>query len=289
MKKYMILGATGLLGSRLKKNIESCEGTFYKSPTGETAKMHFLNATEIDKFQTLIKQVRPDIIINCIGLANVDVCESYPEKNWLLNCEVPRKLAHECKQKGIKFIHISTDHFLNPMGAKLSESMPLAYINQYSFAKLAAEKAILSLNADAIVVRTNFFHFNLTDPQTFLDNMIKSYSKPTKFHSFYDVIFTPISTYFLLQYILELVSLQFSGLINICSSEPISKFNFHQAVLVSLGYDLYNHYPIALQNEDSRAVRPKYMALSNDKLQSLISSKVVSIYDMIKYEVQNSE
>jgi dTDP-4-dehydrorhamnose reductase len=137
-----------------------------------------------------------------------------------------------------------------------------------------------------MIIRSNFFHFNLQSPKTFLDKLICSIRERKVSQSFSDVLFTPISTFQLAVYIQKLVEKDFAGFINISSSEVLSKFDFHSAVLKGMTSLTEFHLPVLLDSVGLHAVRPRYMALDNNLLQKTLGVQVPSIYDMINTELK---
>ena len=286
MKKYLILGATGLLGSRLVKELSDSHGTHRTNSLIFTNNLHFLEGGDINSFNMLLKKIKPHAVINCIGLANVDKCEILPEKSWQINCSLPVKFAEVCKNNSVKFIQISTDHYLNLSTKKLAEVDKVWPVNQYGFSKLFAEKLILLVNPNSLVVRTNFFHFNIENPKTFLDKLVWDNSEQKIFNSFSDVIFTPVSTSFLSLCIQRLIDLNYSGVINVSCDEPISKYEFHETVLQILNIESTFNIPIYAEKVGLAAQRVKYMALDNSLLKSVTNNNLPSIYDMIIQELK---
>jgi len=145
------------------------------------------------------------------------------------------------------------------------------------------------VNKHSLIIRSNFFHFNLDSPKTFLDHLINGVKRKKVFYSFSDVFFTPISTIQLATYIEELVDIDVAGVVNIASSEVLSKFDFHNAVLGEMNALSDFHLPVLLDSVELRAQRPRYMALDNSLLERSLGVKVPSIYDMIKTELQLSK
>ena len=286
MKRYLILGATGLLGSRLVRELADSHGTYHKSSRLFNNNFHFLEGGNINIFDMLIKKIKPDVVINCIGLANVDKCDALPEKSWQINCLLPTKFAEVCKNNSIKFVQISTDHYLSLSNNKIKEVDTVWPANQYGFSKLSAEKLILLVNPNSLVVRTNFFHFNIKNPKTFLDKLVWGNSEQKIVNSFSDVIFTPVSTSYLSLCIQRLVDLNYSGVINVSCNEPMSKYEFHEAVLQTLKIDNVFHIPVEVEKSGLAARRAKNMALNNSLLKSLIDNDPPSIYDMITQELK---
>jgi len=286
MKKILILGASGLLGSRLFHSIDNSYGTYFSSLHGNEFNFYQLNALNVNELDMMLKEIRPDVVINCIGLTNVDECEKFREKSWMLNCSLPVDISKICKLKNIKFVHISTDHYNNVSGTKLTEIDNVGLTNHYSFTKFFAEKMIKEMNPDAIIIRTNFFHFDFKSPKTFLDELIINNSKKIDTKSFNDILFSPVSTTTLILYLRKLLELNFCGLVSISSEEVLSKYDFHQMVLDCLGLDKSLHTPISVNEIKLYASRPKYMALSNHKLLEITKIPMPRIYDMIMEEIR---
>ena len=286
MRKILILGASGLLGSRLLHSIDNSYGTYFSSLPSDESNFYHLDALNTNELDVILKEVRPDVVINCIGLTNVDECEKFREKSWMLNCSLPVDISKICKLKDIKFVHISTDHYNNLSGTKLTEIDDVSLPNHYSFTKFSAEKMIKEVNPDAIIIRTNFFHFDFESPKTFLDELIVNNSKKIGTTSFYDILFSPVSTSILILYLQKLLELNFCGLISIASEEVLSKYDFHQMVLGCLGLDRSLHTPVSINEIKLYATRPKYMALSNRKLLEITQIPMPRIYDMIMEEIR---
>jgi dTDP-4-dehydrorhamnose reductase len=285
MKKILVLGASGSLGSRVYQSIGNSYGTFFSYSPIDKPNLCYLDALNLNKFDELLNEIRPDVVINCIGFTNVDDCEKYPEKSWIINCKLPVDISEICKVNDVKFVHISTDHYLNTSNVKLLETDIISLVNQYSYAKFYAEKMIMAGNQNAIVIRTNFFHFNLENPISFLDKLIINSRNKVITKSYNDVWFTPISTKTLILYLNKLLELNFSGLINVSSNEVMSKYEFHQTVLNYLSISKDLHMPLSVDDIKLRALRPKYMALNNRKLVEITGINTPSIYDMIREEI----
>ena len=285
MKKILVLGASGSLGSRIHQSISNSYGTFFSYSPANKSKLFYLDVSNLNKLSQLLEEIQPDVVINCIGFTNVDDCEKFPEKSWIVNCKSPVDIAEICRLNDVKFVHISTDHYLSISNIKLVETDPVGLVNQYSYTKFYAEKMIVKVNQNAIVIRANFFHFNFENPTSFLDRLIISSRNKVVTQSYNDVWFTPISTKTLILYLKKLLELNFSGLINISSNEVISKYDFHQTVLDCLNTSKDLHRPFSVDDIKLRALRPKYMALDNRKLVGITRINTPSIYDMIREEI----
>lgn len=112
MPRALVIGASGLLGCRVVREFLAANFEVFGSsrsnqvPNGcSPFKIQFSNYLEV-------KSVAPldfDVVVNCAGMTNVDVCESRPEAAWHLNASIPLWLSNLSHQTGAHFIHISTD------------------------------------------------------------------------------------------------------------------------------------------------------------------------------------
>ena len=285
MTRFLILGSSGLLGSRVGNYLQDFHGTFFHTMPSGSGQYHYLNISHSVEFKSLIESVKPEIVINCTGYTNVENCEKFPEKCWDINCSSIVHVAEICRMKSLKFIHISTDHFFQHDSKKMSEDVEIFPSNQYSFAKLNAEKMISIVNPYSLIIRTNFFEINSSKPRTFLGQMIKNIQSGSAVFSFKDVVFSPVSINQLILSIMELITIEYFGIVNIGSTDSISKFNFHNMVLNRLNMDNTLHSAVSIDDFFHLAKRPKNMALDCAKFKRLTGHEIPPICDMIDEEI----
>ena len=196
-------------------------------------------------------------------------------------------LSDLARNRKVKFVHISTDHFESDPLDKRIETDFYWPLNQYGFSKLLAEQYVMMSDTNAIVIRTNFFA-SARNSNNLLGWMVSNFEKEIVINGFKDVFFSPVSTKVLADCIDKLLKVDFSGIVNISSPEKITKFDF--ARLVNLRVNKLKDLVIPAEINDSRllAKRPKNLSLSNVKFEEVTSYKIPSIKDMIN-EVEYSE
>ena len=102
--KFLILGENGMLGSQLMKTLSKNHLVIGTS----SEKGYRVNSpNDIEKFDTLIKEFKPNAVINCIGI--IKQKESTPEQQVLINSLLPKLLSNVCAKHGSKLVHVSTD------------------------------------------------------------------------------------------------------------------------------------------------------------------------------------
>lgn len=126
MKKILITGATGFLGSRL--------ALYYKDKYELLLPTHGeLNVSREEAVMAYMEESRPDIVIHCAALSNTWYCEQHPEDSHRVNVQGTVKLAKACKNIGAKLIFMSSDQVYNgtPMLGPLKESDVFQPVNVY--------------------------------------------------------------------------------------------------------------------------------------------------------------
>ena len=116
-QKILIFGGSGLLGSNLiyflkKKynfiiNVNSKK--FFYENVNYTS---ILQGNSIDENLLLekIRDIKVNIVINCIANTNIEFCEKFPNLSRFENETIPYILSKICNKLSIKLIHVSTDH-----------------------------------------------------------------------------------------------------------------------------------------------------------------------------------
>lgn len=110
-KKILVLGSTGLIGHQvynyLKNNSEyELTNISYRKQFDENTVI--LDIRNEKQFINTIETIKPDIIINCIGIL-IDGANKDPENAIFINAYMPHRLARLANELNAKLIHISTD------------------------------------------------------------------------------------------------------------------------------------------------------------------------------------
>lgn len=104
--------------------------------------------------------VRPQVIVNCAALTDVDGCESLEALALRVNGEGPGYLAEAARELGAVLVHISTDYVFDGLGDRpYTEEDPVGPQSAYGRSKLAGEKAVLESGlAEYLIVRTSWLY-----------------------------------------------------------------------------------------------------------------------------------
>ena len=289
--KILILGATGYLGSQLCK-LYSREarvlGTYNVTSDNDLQALRW-RANDYAGLEKIIKAFNPNLIINCVGLANVDLCEILPEKALLLNSVMLHEIGRICYRLNVKLVHISTDHFKGSTDVALDEDDSISCPNVYSYSKFLGEKYLIRSNPVSIILRANFFHFTKNSNKNFIDTCLSLTPEFSQVNGFSDVIFSPVSTTYLKESISKLFDIDYCGVIHVAPTESISKYEFLKEIFLSIRQTKIEVKSQSVVDSQLLAPRPKFMALSNRKYQMLTNEMVPSIKTMIKSELISAD
>ncbi len=118
-----------------------------------------LDLTDTDAIRRLVREVRPQWIINPAAYTAVDKSESEPELAYALNAGVPRVLGELGVELGIPVIHFSTDYVYDGSGTRpWVESDPTGPLGVYGASKLAGDQALAASGAAHLIFRTSWVY-----------------------------------------------------------------------------------------------------------------------------------
>ena len=283
--RILVLGASGLLGSRIYLHLLNQYSVFGTSFRNNMDNSSFINIDVHDpKFTDKISEIRPHIIINCIAFTNVEQCEIEKDSAWNLNAEFPKKIAYIANILNAKLVHISTDHFDFKSTKIRDENSEIAPVNFYGESKLEGEKGVLSISPSAVVVRTNFFGARPLNhiKNTFFESVIENIKLKRQTKGYSDIYFSPISINELINAIIKLIEVEYSGLINICGNERISKYEF----CVELAKVMKGESKLITESkyESGFVKRPSDMSMSNRRYCEKTGKSIPNYNKMLEAE-----
>ncbi|MCL4542968.1 MAG: dTDP-4-dehydrorhamnose reductase [Deltaproteobacteria bacterium] len=153
MLKVALIGSTGMLGIDVNAALKG--STFlvknYNSKN--------LDITEPGSLLEVLKNFKPDYIINCAAFTNVDLAEEEKKKADAVNHLGSQNLAEAALMLDSRIVHLSTDYVFD--GTKKTpylEDDEVNPINEYGLSKLKGENAIKDSGASYIILRTSWLY-----------------------------------------------------------------------------------------------------------------------------------
>lgn len=274
MKRLLITGSSGLLGSYFSFAIGEKYDTYGVSRTAISPyiKNQFaIDLSSSEETMSAIDAIKPDIIIHCAAISNVDLCET----NYL----AARKSNIQSTENLIKnvfsdsrFIYISTDSVFDGTKGNYSEEDSVSPLNNYAKSKLESEQLVKENSKNYIIIRTNFFGWNKFKGESFAQWIVNSLTQRKKINMFTDVFFSPVYALTLVKFVENLINSGFSGILNIATDDYVSKYEFGTKLAKEMKLDTNLINPISIDDFDFIAKRPKNTSLDTSKVKSIFGS-----------------
>lgn len=118
MKKILVTGCNGQLGRAINQEYSRDEAEFINTDVQAGDGVRALDITNVDQVLTLVRQTKPDVIINCAAHTAVDLCEQQWDSAYKINAIGPRNLSIAASDIGAKLIHVSTDYVFDGTGTR---------------------------------------------------------------------------------------------------------------------------------------------------------------------------
>ncbi|GII80769.1 NAD(P)-dependent oxidoreductase [Sphaerisporangium rufum] len=156
MNRLLVTGARGMLGSALVAAVPAGPD----APDVLAFDRDRLDLCRPAEVLDVIRQEKPDAVVNCAGWTAVDDAEAREAAALAVNGAGVRALALACADVGARLFQISTDYvFDGTATTPYPEDAPTGPVNAYGRTKLAGERAVLELlPATGYVVRTAWLY-----------------------------------------------------------------------------------------------------------------------------------
>ena len=87
MKKILVTGCNGQLGRAIRREYAGDDVTFINTDVAEGEGVMRLDITSIEEVLSLVRETRPDVIVNCAAHTNVDACEKQWDLAYKINAD----------------------------------------------------------------------------------------------------------------------------------------------------------------------------------------------------------
>jgi dTDP-4-dehydrorhamnose reductase len=150
--RVVVTGAGGLLGGAVA-NLYSDRGA--RVDAFDHRSLDITNAEEV---HATIERARPDLIVHCAAMTNVDACESDPDAAFAVNGEGSHNIANAASHVGAKVALVSTDYVFDGTKGNYTEDDETNPIQVYGESKLAGEHAVREGTERHFIVRSAWIY-----------------------------------------------------------------------------------------------------------------------------------
>lgn len=239
--RIAVLGATGMLGNAMTRFFGADPGfeTIAITRSMDASRLFAsdldvefvggVDAADPDSLISAIAQIRPDVLINCIGLVKQlasagEVLSAVP-----INSLLPHRLAQLCKASGTRLVHVSTDCVYSGSKGGYVEADPPDASDVYGLSKYLGEVA----EPHTVTLRTSIIGHELRTAHSLLEWFL---SQEGRVKGYTAAVFSGVPTVELARIIRDHVldRPELSGLYHV-SAEPIAKYDLLTLIAAEYG------------------------------------------------------
>lgn len=250
--KVLTIGSTGLLGSAVQRKFG-----------GLNPSRNDLNLCSKYSIYEYISKHKPDVVVNCGAISQVDKSETDRDLCINTNAMGVLDLALACRESKSMFIHISTDYVYGNNDKPALETDLAEPLNNYGKIKLFSEVLALG-NKNTYVLRVSSLYGK--DRSCHSEWVLDAARNKKKARICSDMIGTASYTGDLADWISDLVRVNPAyGIYNLVPDGHVSRYDFAVEFLKSIGENTECLEEIKISDMNLPSIRPSTPIMDNHK------------------------
>ncbi len=241
--RILVVGASGMLGHEAIKVLSpdfevwgSCRRPSELPDLGIPAErlLGGLDASDRDSAYALIERVKPDLVLNAVGIVKQRPDAKAAIPSIAVNSLWPHVLADACERHGARMVHVSTDCvFSGSRGGYIEADVPDAF-DLYGRSKLLGE---VTDRENAVTLRTSIIGWQIGPATGLVGWFAEHRTEPLLGYT--RAVFSGLTTRALTEVVRDVVlpDESLSGLWHL-SVDPIDKFTLLTTLAEKLGWEL---------------------------------------------------
>jgi dTDP-4-dehydrorhamnose reductase len=262
--KIAILGANGQLGQDLQRALSSHEIC--------ALTRNDFDVTDHTHAQSVLKSLKPDVVLNTTAYHRVDDCETNAELAYSVNVLAVLNLIRVANEMNAVLVHVSTDYVFDGKArtpyTERSEPMPLSV---YGNSKFAGELLVRTRTKKYFQIRSGGLYGTAGSHGkggNFVLTMLDKARRGEAIRVVNDQVVTPTYTVDLAQQIARILPTEHFGLFHMTNEGSCTWYEFAGAIFELSGIKA-NLMPTTSEIYKTPAVRPPYSVLENARLKEL--------------------
>jgi dTDP-4-dehydrorhamnose reductase len=230
------------------------------------------------QLETLLNRSDPDLVVNAAAYTAVDRAEEEPELAFLVNGEMPGRMARWANRNDRTLLHYSTDYVFDGRADRpYLESDAPSPLNIYGESKLAGELAITASGCHSLIIRTSWVYS--AHGSNFVLSMLRLAQQRLQLRVVDDQVGCPTWARNLARATRQLIDTELHGkqdlsgnIFHYCDRDPVSWYDFAAMVFdtaVSLGRLEVSPELLKVKTSEYPQVaqRPHYSVLDTQAIQ----------------------
>lgn len=274
MIKIWITGANGQIGTAINEVLDPLEAEVFNTDKEE------LDITDTEEVLNFGEMNRPDVIINCAGIVDLNLCEKEPELAYRVNALGARNLSLVARKVGAKMVQLSTDDVFDGLSktpySEFDDTNPKTV---YGRSKRAGENYVKEFTHKHFVVRSNWVYGR---GNNFVNKVLEAAKNQTPLALASDQFGSPTSAKDLARLILHLITTNEYGTYHATCQGMCSRYEFAQEILKAAGKEV-EMKAVPTKESDLSYARPAYAVLDNFIL------RIIDLYQMPEWKASLQE
>jgi dTDP-4-dehydrorhamnose reductase len=265
--KALIIGKNGQLGREFTR--QSAAKNLDYAALGHSE----LPIENLDAVMKKIREIRPDLIINCAAYNQVDLAEKDFIPAWKTNALGPYNLALAAVETGARLVHYSTDYVFDGQktGSPYTESDEPNPVSKYAESKLAGEEFVRGVLPDALILRVSWVYGD--GKQNFIHKVQQWLDKNPVVKVATDEVSVPTSTRVIAENTLLALEKGLSGLYHLTNSGYASRYEWAKKIAELKGIRKIIH-ACSKDDFDLPARRPGFSPMDNSRISAELGVKI---------------
>lgn len=250
--KILVTGGDGQLANEIARQ------SHFDTIVLPKEKLDITSSKEIDD---ALLSFRPNVVINCASLTNVDFCETHAEIAMNVNAEGAKNLSIACNKNNAKLIHISSDYVFD--GKKVSPYVETDIpnpLNVYGKSKQLSEQNVREYCDHSFIVRTAWLYGYTGN--NFVKTILNAARRGSLLKVVNDQIGNPTNAVDIAKHLLRLAETEEYGTYHCTNNGECSWYDFANEFLRASRLE-YMIEPCTTVDFPRSAKRPAYSSLDN--------------------------
>ena len=232
----------------------------------------------------MVRETRPDTIVNAAALTDVELCESQPVVAHLVNATSVSYLTAAAVEYGSFLVQVSTDYvFSGNKGDHMETDTPNP-INQYGLSKLKGEKAAMGAGEErwSIARGSVVYGWGRTHRPNAATYVYDKLSKHDRISMVNDQYSSPTLNTNLAEMVLEIAERGIPGIMHTSGATRLSRYDFAVDIARIFGLDESIILPVESKSLNWTAKRPADSSLNTAKASRTLSSSPLQVEQALR-------
>lgn len=234
MKKVLITGANGYIGSYLKNALKD-QFHIVTTDMQDSVIKDYFPCDLLDKSSVagLINKISPEVIVHCAGTKDLFGCERDPDLAYKINVDTTKNLIDSLNSEKTHFVFLSSDYVFKGDKGRYSEGDIPEPGTLYGKTKLMCEEYIQGLRNYTICRTANVYG----EGSKFFSFILNSLKKNKAIEVYHDSYFSPTYIGNLSDIIGAVIRKNIRGILHTAGKERIDRYNFAVKIAKCFNHD----------------------------------------------------